>query len=114
MKSLWMMKHMSDKWIDRLKQEAIPRILKEIGSAKIYVFGSRVRGQVTEDSDIDLIIVSNYFTNIPFVQRMSVILRIADFDKHLDIICYTPEEYKKIRYSSSLIQNAIKDQIQIA
>ncbi len=105
---------MNDKWINHLKQDAIPRILKEIGPAKIYVFGSRVKGQATEDSDIDLIIVSDYFTNIPFVQRMATILRIADFDKHLDIICYTSEEYEKIRYSSSLIRNVIKEQIQIA
>ena len=104
---------MTDNWIERLKTKAIPKIVKEIGPARIYVFGSRVKGLATEESDIDLIIISEYFANIPFVQRMSRILRLADFDKHLDVLCYTPTEYEEIKQSSSLIQDALKEQIEI-
>jgi predicted nucleotidyltransferase len=38
------------------------------------LFGSRIKGTATENSDIDVIVVSNAFATIPFIERMSLIL----------------------------------------
>ncbi|GAB4335036.1 MAG: hypothetical protein Kow0099_07380 [Candidatus Abyssubacteria bacterium] len=44
---------MSDKWIQRFQEEALPLISKEIKPSRVLIFGSRIKGSATEESDID-------------------------------------------------------------
>jgi hypothetical protein len=39
---------------------------------------------------------------------MAVLLKKFDFPTHIDYICYTPEEFEKIRNTSSLIIDALE------
>lgn len=99
-----------DVWIKRFQNEALPRIINGInGPVKVFVFGSRVTGRATEMSDIDVLIVSDFFQGVPFIRRMEMMLGIAKFEKHVDYLCYTPEEFKRIKASSSVIQGAVEN-----
>jgi len=92
-------------------EKVVPVIKKDITPTKILIFGSRVRGESRKDSDLDVIIVSDFFKGIKFVKRMTAVLKKIRFSKHVDIICYTPEEFEKIQSSSTVIKNAVEEGI---
>jgi len=98
---------MEDIWLARFKREALPRITAEVRPQRVLVFGSRATGTAVPDSDIDVIIVADSFRNIPFFRRMAHILGIARFPKHVDYLCYTPEEFARIRNESSVVSDAL-------
>lgn len=97
---------MTDIWIERFKKEALPIIISETSPLNVYIFGSRIKGNAKEDSDIDIIIVAEFFKNIPFVSRIGYMLKKLRFPKHLDIICYTLQEFKDAEKNSQIIQDA--------
>jgi Nucleotidyltransferase domain. len=103
----------NDQWIEKFQREALPQIIKNLKPKKILLFGSRVTGNATQDSDLDIILISDVFKDIPFVRRMEMVLKIARFEKHIDYLCYTSEEFEKIKNSSSIIQNALECCIEV-
>lgn len=104
---------MADRWITRFQAEAVPKITKEFCPDKVVIFGSRVRGTAKKYSDIDVIIVSSYFTDTPFLKRMPLVTRKVPFPKHVDYICYTPEEYERIKNESSVIMDALENSLEV-
>ncbi len=46
---------MKDPILDRYRND-IPRLAEEHGARRVRIFGSRARGQGTEESDIDLLV----------------------------------------------------------
>ncbi|MEO2116781.1 MAG: nucleotidyltransferase domain-containing protein, partial [Methanocaldococcus sp.] len=66
------------KFINKLKEKFKPY--------KIILFGSRARGDYLEESDYDLIIVSDYFKGMPFLKRMKEVYGLYDLDVNVDII----------------------------
>ncbi len=97
-----------DKWIEKFKQELLPQIIKEYNPKKVLIFGSRVKGESDENSDLDIIVISDSFNEIPFVNRMSLLLKRFKFPKHIDYLCYTPEEFERIKDKSSLLIDALE------
>ena len=97
-----------DKLIQKFKQTLLPQIIKEYNPQTIIIFGSRIKGISTLSSDLDIIIISNLFQEIPFIERMPTLLKKFDFSRHIDYICYTPEEFEKIKETSSLIMDALE------
>jgi uncharacterized protein len=100
-----------DPWIKKYNSDILPIISKKIKPEKIYLIGSRVSGRAKKDSDIDIIVVSEYFHSIPFIDRMEKLLKLGRFEKHIDYLCYTPEEFEEIKNSSSIIQDAMQNYI---
>ncbi len=105
---------MSDVWLDRFQKEALPRIVREFKPVKVIFFGSRVKGGAKEDSDIDVIIISEAFRGIPFLKRMEKVLKVARFPKHVDFLCYTPEEFERIKDSSAIVREAMEEYVEAA
>jgi predicted nucleotidyltransferase len=105
---------MIDRWIQRFQHEALPEIIKVFQPARVLIFGSRVKGTAREDSDIDIIVISSCFAGMPFLKRMPAMLKRISFPKHVDYICYTPEEYEKIKNESSLLIDVLENSIEVA
>ena len=99
---------MSDRWLTRFKQEVVPQLIREFKPEKMILFGSRIKAEADENSDIDVLIVSNIFSEIPFLKRMPLLLRRIRFDKHIDFICYSPKEFQKAKNTSSIVIDALK------
>ncbi len=97
-----------DKLVKQFKQTILPKIIKQYTPLAIIIFGSRIKGDADVDSDLDVIIVSEEFLKIPFIERMAVLLKRFNFPTHIDYICYTPEEFEKIRNTSSLVMDALE------
>lgn len=80
---------------------------------RAIIFGSRARGDHLEESDLDLILVSRDFKGVFFTDRSSQVHRYWDGDLGLEVLCYTPEEFEKKRRMIGLVQDAIREGIEI-
>jgi hypothetical protein len=99
--------------IQKFDDEVLPRIKEELSPNLVVIFGSRVRGDNSEESDIDVLIVSDFFSGKPFLGRMPMMLRMFRFAWPVDYLCYSPEEFEKIKSSSIIVQDALDSGIEI-
>jgi len=100
---------MTDTWVERYRKEVLPKLTDTLKPSSILLFGSRAAGTAHPDSDLDVIIVAEVFAGIPFVRRMAYVLGLVRFPKHVDYLCYTREEFVRIKESSSVVQGALQE-----
>ena len=67
--------------------------------AKVILFGSQAKGQATEESDVDIVVLSDDFRNKDIFERVRLtmdaeVLTIRKFMIPFDIITMTPEEFE--------------------
>jgi predicted nucleotidyltransferase len=105
---------MSDFWLQGFERNVLPILVSEYKPETVIIFGSRVTGTAHEGSDIDVLIISNFFKDIPFIKRMPMVLKRARFEKHVDYICYTPTEFENIKDKSSVIMDALENGRKVA
>lgn len=80
--------------LQKIKKE----LAKHITVEKVYLFGSRARGEAHEDSDYDIAIISKDFENMHFSQKQQLArttIRKVIGVQPLDVVCYTPEEFER-------------------
>ncbi|UCH97282.1 MAG: nucleotidyltransferase domain-containing protein [Candidatus Aminicenantes bacterium] len=99
---------MKDFWLQAFERNVLPILVSEFDPETVIIFGSRVTGNAHEGSDIDVLIITEFFKDIPFIKRMPLVLRKARFEKHVDYICYTPAEFENIKDKSSVIMDALE------
>lgn len=75
-------------------------------------FGSRTKNRYKKESDIDLIAVSTYFKNIK-CGRGKDIYNYWNLDYPVDFLCYTPEEFEKLKKQVSIVSHALENGIAI-
>jgi predicted nucleotidyltransferase len=83
---------------EKVLDAIVAAIVQEIDPEQIYLFGSRARGEVRPDSDIDLLIIEqepfgpcrNRWKELSRIRRTLSQLRIPK-----DILLYSPEEIAK-------------------
>ena len=70
-------------------------ILKEkYHPKKVLLFGSLVNNKINKWSDIDLILIKD--TKKPFLERSKEVLLLLKPKVGMDILVYTPEEFKQL------------------
>jgi predicted nucleotidyltransferase len=72
----------------------IVRYLERTDVEKAIVFGSWARGQQDGMSDLDLVLVER--TDRPFVERGLAHLELFRMGVGVDLIVYTPDEYRRL------------------
>ncbi len=88
-------------------------INKEIPISKMILFGSRAWGKPHRDSDIDIIVVSPVFKDVRRLDRGVDLHLKWNLHYPVDILCYTPEEFKKKKKFVGIVQQAVKEGIEI-
>lgn len=58
---------------------------------KIIIFGSYVTGDITETSDLDILVVKKTRKN--FYDRLREVATLCEYEVGADIIVYTPREF---------------------
>lgn len=87
-------------------EEAKKRLISEFNPKKIYVFGSYAWGSPTEDSDLDLMIITKECENKIVEMRRGIrALRGIGFSK--DIIVESENEFLKNSKDINKIENEI-------
>ena len=75
------------------------------------LFGSWATGERMEESDIDLILVSDDFEGIRFPERISRVRRSWPYEDGLDVLCYTLREFEEKRSKLGIVQTAAREGI---
>ncbi len=95
---------------EKLKQ-FIGEIKSVFSDAKIFLFGSRARGDFDSGSDYDLIIISEEFGETSIINRAGIVWRRTETGIAADLLCYTPREFEKIREEPFVIKDAMQHAI---
>jgi len=81
----------------RLLEESLATIVDKLKDRveRISIFGSYAKGRRDLFTDLDVIIVMR--TDKPFIQRLKEVYSLLALPVDADILCYTPEEYRRMK-----------------
>lgn len=85
------------------------RILELFAPQHLIAFGSRVDGSARPDSDIDLIVVSDAFEGIPFLERSRRFNEQIPWHLRVDAWCYTVKEFERLRRQVGIVADACRE-----
>jgi len=98
---------------EHILAEITEAIVQEVHPERIYLFGSRARGDARADSDIDLLIVERepFGPNRTRLREMTRIRRaLSQFRASKDILVYSVEEVVKWRHSvNHIISHCLRE-----
>jgi len=88
-------------------------ISAEVPLKRMIFFGSRARGKAHKDSDVDLLLVSSKFRGVRPLNRSPDLYLKWDSDYAVDLICLTPEEFNQRKKELGIVNEAVKEGIEI-
>ena len=83
-------------------KKIVSKIVKELNSEKVILFGSYARGDYGMISDIDLLIIMH--SNRNFVDRIVDMYKKIKPETAVDFLVYTPEEIEKMKGKRGFIK----------
>ena len=90
-------------------QNTLDRILDALEAGyqpeQVIVFGSLASGDITETSDLDLLIVKQ--TTKTFFDRIREVVALCDYDIGVDFLVYTPEELTEAARTNPFVRDEI-------
>lgn len=79
----------------------------------LVLFGSQARGDTGTWSDADILVVSPAFEDVIHVDRAYWVRRQWDLDLPVDILCYTPAEFDRLKEQVSIVRVALQEGIEV-
>lgn len=87
---------------------SLPRIRSKFAPEKLYLFGSRASGEELVSSDLDVVMVSEHFGGMKFIDRISAVLELIEPPVGIDLLCYTPEEFERKKEEIGIVRESLK------
>lgn len=91
----------------------VKSFLKEIKATKGILFGSRVKGEEISSSDVDLVVLADHFSGVPFPQRLVYLQEHWRLPYFLEGLPYTPEEFQSLSQTRGVVREALEHGIEI-
>jgi hypothetical protein len=88
-------------------------IEKDFGVKRMFLFGSAAEGKMGPDSDVDLLVVSSRFRGKKFFKRAIGMHSYWKLGRPVDFLCYTPEEFQRLRKKVTIVREAVENGIEI-
>ena len=82
--------------IDEMLLNYIDGLKRHIGVKKVILFGSRAQGNELKSSDIDLVVISEDFKKLSFLERLEFLELEWKYSIPIDAVGYTPKEYEEM------------------
>jgi len=102
-----------DDELRRYIEANLGRILELFAPRHIIAFGSRVNGTAREDSDIDLIVVSDAFEGVPILERSRRFNEAVKWHIRVDAWCLTVKEFERLRRQVGVVADACREGVWI-
>jgi predicted nucleotidyltransferase len=80
-------------------------VSEQIHPERIVVFGSFATGCIGEWSDLDVVVILD--TNLPFLERVRLILRQVSPKVTMDVVVYTPAEWMDLKKTRPFVRDEI-------
>ena len=90
-------------------RKLIDELSRRLRIVEVYLFGSYAKGTWIKTSDVDLIVVSPDFENIPYLERLEIIYRIEwqlRITPFIEVIPLTPAEFRQKMEESAVLRDA--------
>ena len=97
-----------DEKVARFKEEIMPKLIEQFQPQQVILFGSRATNSALKDSDLDLIVISDKFEGLPWLERTFEVLWSLKSSISLDVLCYTPEEAQARTQEIGWVAQALK------
>lgn len=81
--------------------------------SKLYLFGSMASGKTHPWSDVDLLVVARRFRGKGLLERAPGLYMDWDLDYPVDFLCYTPDEFNKLRKRIGIVKETVEKGIEI-
>ena len=88
-------------------KDFVKKLKNEYPDAEAYLFGSRAKGEELKNSDYDIIVVSEKFKKKKFIERMVDMQFLWEGKQLLESLCYTPEEFNKMKKRINIVSHAM-------
>lgn len=99
---------------DKIVTAFVKAVRNSISPCKIILFGSRAKKKAKKESDYDFLLISPKFKKWEWEERSARMYHLKrDIPAAMDIICYTPEEFEKKKKQIGIVQEAVKEGIEI-
>ncbi len=95
-------------------REFVTKVREVLGDVEIYLFGSYAKCTWLEDSDVDLIVVSDKFEGLDLGKRYALVRKLLPKNKSFEILTFTRREFEEAKKRSIIIQDASEYWIKIA
>ncbi len=92
----------------RIARNYVRRLAHDITLQKAILTGSRATGSYLEDSDIDLIIVSDDFSKMPLPERLKYLQKQWKSKIPLEAFGYTVNEFQRLQRKSTYVKEAVR------
>ncbi len=90
-------------------KDIVKQIINKYKPEKIIIFGSVVKGEFTQDSDIDFLVIKSGVPQYG-VERIREISRLIQRDTACDFLVYKPEEIEeRVKLGDPFIKNILKE-----
>lgn len=99
--------------IDELVERLRDRIGEHLRVEALILFGSRANGTPNEWSDYDFIVVSPDFEGVPPVERGRPLFPLRERGASYDFLCYTPEEYARLKSQITMVREVSRTGVRI-
>lgn len=108
----------NDEKISYFLKNYYQRIIDNFQPHEIWFWGSRIYGSARPDSDIDLLIVSDVFSNIRLIKRRSTFLKSIGKlkDKNLPVVdafCLTQNEFDNKKAENGFFKDLVEKGIRV-
>ncbi|MBM3309626.1 MAG: nucleotidyltransferase domain-containing protein [Candidatus Altiarchaeales archaeon] len=107
------MDRISNKEVIEAVRDFKEKVNSKYALEKAILFGSRARGEWLYTSDVDLILVSQDFRKKKFTSRMADVLDYWNLPLDLEVLCYTPEEFERMKKRIGIVKKAVEYGIEI-
>jgi predicted nucleotidyltransferase len=94
--------------IESMIQEAVRRIVAVAAPERIILFGSAARGEMTPESDLDVLVIKSGAHRLHLTQ--DIYAALVGLNYSVDVIVATPEDIVRYGNSPALVfQSAMRD-----
>ena len=99
----------TDERLERFRREFLPTLIARFHPTLVLAFGSRARGEGLAHSDLDVLIVSEAFRTVRWLDRPGRVIDALGLSFGVDLLCYTPEEYAAKREELGVVRTASEE-----
>jgi predicted nucleotidyltransferase len=101
---------MDRKAIKILKQ-FLNRLKRKLNAKEVILFGSWAKGKNLENSDFDLLIISEKFRGVNYYERAVMVYKLKNIKNNIEVICLIPEEFEENKnhlFFKEILRNSYK------
>lgn len=95
-------------------RRVVERFKERAGIERVFVVGSQVGREAGPHSDVDLLLVDPRFRGEKFFERPVALYDHWPKGIPVDFLCYTPEEFERLKDRPTIVRVAVEEGVAVA